>query len=191
MTRNEKLSGGNVKGGLLKARVEWMRENRTPRDSVALDESLSEKLRSKLHAIDTDAWHPFAELIELDRAIVTVLAAGDTSVLRQIGRYSARKNRTAFRETLTRESIHEFFRTAARVHSNFQNFGTVRYKQEGEHKGRMIHSNYVSYSPLFCESAVGYYEESLALHRAVSPKVTETECQCAGATSCIFEMSWR
>ena len=189
MDIGEKLAGGHVKGGLLRARIDWMRENRTPRDVAVFTESLSPKLREKLANIAPDAWHPFSDLVELDKAIVNTLGGGDVSVLRQIGRYSARKNLTQY-NALTKENVPDFFRNAARVHSQFQNFGTVIYRQEGEGKAKMVHANYMSYSPLFCESAIGYYEECLLLHKARKPVITESQCQCKGAPTCTFEMSW-
>lgn len=129
--------------------------------------------------------------MEVDRAIVKVFGGGDPAVLREVGAYSARSNLTGVYKAFRASSIHEFFVNGARLHSKFQNFGEAAYLMTTRTSGQMDHWGYDSYSPLFCESALGYYSESLLLHRAVSVQVDETSCQCRGASTCTFSLRWR
>jgi hypothetical protein len=136
-------------------------------------------------------WFPFADLIEVDRAIVNVFGGADPAVLREVGAYSARSNLTGVFKAFRANSIHDFFDNGARLHKKFQDFGEAAYVMTSRTSGEMIHSGYRSYSPLFCQSALGYYRESLVLHGAASPQVDETTCQCRGDRSCTFALRWR
>jgi len=86
---------------------------------------------------------------------------------------------------------HRFFEKQTRLHSRFQDFGESVYSETGARSGRMVLSKYVEYSPVFCMSAVGYYQGALETMKAPGPiRVVETECTCAGADACSFTLSW-
>lgn len=57
-------------------------------------------------------------------------------------------------------------------------------------RGRMIHSCYTSYSPLYCASAIGFYRECIHLHGGTKIEVWESACQCRGDASCTFDWTW-
>lgn len=188
----EVLGGGMVKGGMMAAHIGWATKARTPayitRFWAALPSNLKESLSGMILPVN---WYSFADLIEVDRAIVKIFGGGDPAVLREVGAYSARSNLTGVYKAYRANSIHEFFDNGARLHSKFQDFGTAAYVMTSRLSGQMVHSGYCSFSPLFCESAIGFYRESLLLHRAVSVQVDETTCQCRGARSCTFDLRWR
>lgn len=188
----ELLAGGMVKGGMMAAHIGWATKARRPADIArfwaALPSDLQESLSGMLLPVN---WFPFSDLIEVDRAIVKVFGGGDPAVLREVGAYSARSNLTGIFKAFRASSIHEFFDNGALLHAKFQDFGEAAYVMTSRTSGEMIHSGYRSYSPLFCQSALGYYRESLLLHGAASPQVDETTCQCRGARSCTFALRWR
>ncbi|MEK6375175.1 MAG: hypothetical protein AABO58_21080 [Acidobacteriota bacterium] len=191
-TPRELLGGGMVKGGMMAAHIDWATKARSLADInrfwTALPSNLRESLSGMLLPV---SWFQFADLMEVDRTIVKVYGGGDTAVLREVGAYSARSNLTGVYKAFRATSIHEFFDNGASLHSKFQDFGEASYVMTSRVSGQMVHSGYCSYSPLFCESALGYYRESLLLHRAVSVQVDETSCQCRGARSCTFSLRWR
>ena len=181
-----------VKGGMMAAHIDWATNARQPADITrfwtAVPKPLQESLRGMLLPVN---WYPFADLMEVDRTIVKVFGGGDPAVLREVGAYSARSNLTGVYRIYRRNSIHETFDNGARLHSKFQDFGEAAYVMTSKSSGQMIHSGYCSYSPLFCESALGFYRESLLLHGAKGVEVGETTCQCRGAQSCTFTLRWR
>lgn len=191
-TSREMLAGGMVKGGMMAAHVGWAARSRAPQDVFrfwnAVPESLREPLQGMILPVN---WYEFADLIEVDRAIVRVYGNGDPTVLRQVGAHSARINLTGVYKVFRAESIHNFLENGARLHPKFQDFGQAVYEKLDANSGQMVHSDYCSYSPLFCESALGFYRESLELHGARSVQVDETSCQCRGSRSCTFALSWR
>lgn len=170
------------------AHLRWISENRPPSDIArfwnALPPVTAERLRGLVLPIN---WYDFSELIAVDRTIVSLFGAGSTSILRELGVYSARLNL----KNATRSGVHEFLANGARMHPRFMDFGTAEYVQTSSTSGRMIHSNYISYSPLYCESAVGYYCESVSLHGVQGASVIESTCQCRGDEACTFVIRWR
>lgn len=77
------------------------------------------------------------------------------------------------------------------LHRAFQDFGKSRYERLGERSGRIRIERYREYSPVFCDSGRGYYEQALRMMKAPGPiAVRETACRCAGDDACVFEVSW-
>ena len=55
----------------------------------------------------------------------------------------------------------------------------------------MRHEGYEEYSPVYCASALGYFEGALRLMKVPGPvHVFEVSCQCAGDPACVFDLSW-
>ncbi|MBW3671165.1 MAG: hypothetical protein KY432_05770, partial [Acidobacteria bacterium] len=84
----------------------------------------------------------------------------------------------------------EFFERSTLLHSQFQDFGNMSFRDLGERKVQMIHDDYACYSPIYCESALGYYEQVVLLHGDEATAVREVTCRTAGDESCVFEIEW-
>ncbi len=187
----ERLEGGRLKGGILRSHIRWIRDHRSPSEERQLWASLPPDIGTSLSgAVLVGEWYPFAWLVALDRAIAKQFGQGDPAFLRELGRYSARINVSTTYRAFDRKAAHDFFANSALLHRQFQDFGSARYERTGETSGRMIHEAYPCFSPVFCESAIGYYEECILTHGGQTPTVVETECQCAGGRTCSFQMQW-
>ncbi len=46
------------------------------------------------------------------------------------------------------------------------------------------------YSPVYCASAIGYYEQVIVMHGGTSVTAEEVLCQCEGAEACVFRLRW-
>jgi len=191
-TPRELLAGGKIKGGMMAAHISWATHDR-PADKVArFWNALPFEMREALGGMILPVkWYEFADLITVDRAIIKTLGGGDITILREVGAHSARLNLTGVYKIYRRDSIHDFLGNGARLHSKFQDFGRAAYLQKGPLAGQMVLSDYLSYSPLYCESALGFYRESLQIHGARMVEVGETTCQCRGAASCTFVLRWQ
>ncbi len=188
----EVLTGGHLKGGMFRSHLQWVREHGRPADLQRILERLPDDARRQLSGpILATAWLPFAWMVELDRAIAEQFGDGHRNILRELGRYSATVNSTTTHKLLERKSPHDFFRSSVLLHSQFQDFGRVSYEPTGPTSGRRIQTGCEFYSPVFCASAVGYYEGCIESHGGSSIVIQETECQCFGNGSCTFELSWR
>ncbi|HVS31442.1 MAG TPA: hypothetical protein VMS98_08295 [Thermoanaerobaculia bacterium] len=192
IARREVLAAGRVKGSMMAAHIRWVLDKRTP-DEIKrfwsmLPAEVDPSVRGMILPIQ---WYNMSDLMAVDRTIVNLFGRGRPDILREIGAHSAETNLRGVYKVFTRASVHDFLRNAAGLHRNFQDFGTVAFEQTGARSAKMIHSGYTCYSPLFCESALGYYSAAVALHGVDDPSVVETFCQCRGEETCTFVIRWR
>jgi len=183
----EVVTGGRVKGGMLRAHIGWLRRTQGDAAVTTLVGSLSADAAHEIASTLPSSWCSFATLIAFDRAIARQYGH---NVLKDLGRFSAKINLDTTYRLYKRDDIHEFFRRSASLHSQFQDFGSATYEQNGDHGGRMIHAGYPCFSAAFCASAIGYYEETLRIHNGRNVIVSESKCQCAGDASCTFVLRW-
>lgn len=184
----EQLKGGRVKGGMVRSHLEWVR--RTMRQG-SLDEVLQRlppAVAAEVSTVLPASWTSFESLILLDRAIAAVSGAAGT--MRELGRFSAQQNLSTTYRAFRRADIPDFFRRSAALHDQFQDFGREEYVAVGERAGRIIHRDYSCFSPDYCESAAGYYEEVMKMHGGERPVVEHPQCVARGAPECVFELRW-
>lgn len=183
----EKLEGGQVKGSMLRSRFEWLKESHPDVDKDAVIAALPTETSTRLkRGLLSSSWYPFGDLIHLDRYLWERFKGEMPDILQEFGRYSAKKNLTV----MSVMTPHEFFRNSVKLHDRFQDFGKAEYEQTGPTSGKMVYLDYPCYSPVFCESAFGFFEQCLILFGASAPKVSEPQCHCRGDSSCTFSMTW-
>ncbi|HEY8848478.1 MAG TPA: hypothetical protein VIO12_04250 [Thermoanaerobaculia bacterium] len=183
----EVVIGGRVKGGMIRAHLDWLRRTHSEDAATKLLRSLPQQVAAEIASTLPSSWCSFESVVTLDRAIAQQFG---NNVLKDLGRFSAKINLDTTYRLYKREDIHEFFRRSASLHAQFQDFGTAVYEKYNDQGGRMIHSGYACFSPTYCSSAIGYYEEALRIHGGRNVIVTESSCQCAGDASCTFVMRW-
>lgn len=183
----ERFNGGHVKGVLVRAHIDWVRDHCDRRDVIAFFDAIPNSVRGVLAA----SWYPFADLIAVDRILMQRFGGNEPRFLRQVGAYSASQNLLGVHRFFHRAGVHDFFHRSALLHLQFQDFGGAQYRETSATEGMMVHSRYTSFSPLFCESAAGFYGECIRLHGGTNVDVRETCCQCRGDATCTFEMTWR
>jgi hypothetical protein len=188
----EKLGGSAaVKGTMLAAHLDWAR-GRFPSATEALRPHLPPQLlplvSGTVLAID---WYPLATLVAVDKAIAGAVGGPPDAVFRELGRNSALVNLAGAYKTFIRDEPHRFFEAQARLHDRFLNFGREEYVPGSGPSGEIRLRGYLEYSPVFCRSAGGYYEGALEMMKVPGPiQVKESACQCAGDSTCVFELSW-
>jgi len=136
------------------------------------------------------SWCEFESLIELDRAIHDELKGKYPNVLALVGAASAELGVNRVYKSLDSEELEKFLENNALFHNQYQKFGTVKFEKT-PNGARMIYSGYPCYSPIYCASAFGYFQESILRHGGTNPTVTETKCQCHGDKTCTFELNWK
>ena len=183
----EVVTGGHVKGGMVRAHIDWVRRTYSEDVATKLLRTLPQHVAAEIATTLPSSWCSFEAVVTLDRAIALQYGR---NVLKDLGRFSAKNNLETTYRLYKREDIHEFFRRSASLHAQFQDFGSVVYEQSSDQGGRMIHSGYACFSPTYCSSAIGYYEEALRIHGGRNVIVTESTCQCAGDPNCTFVMRW-
>lgn len=176
---------------MIRAHLDWVRDHASRDEIIELFETLPADVRQQAATVLASSWYDFALLIAVDRTILSLFGGNDERFLEQLGAYSAQKNLSGTYRSLHRDDLHELFSRAALLHRQFQDFGTAEYIEISPRSGCMRHHDYVSYSPLYCASAVGFYRGCIVLHGGKDVEVTETQCQCAGDAACTFVIAWQ
>lgn len=187
----EFIGTGRVKGTIVAAHVHWVKQHRSADEYLRFWDAVARDTRTEIGMVLPVKWYDFAHLMAVDHSIADLFGDGSNSIVRDLGVHSARVNLGGAYKAFKRSSIHEFFAASVRLHSQFQDFGDVAYSARNETSGIIAHSKYTSYSPLFCASAIGFYEEAITLHGGSNVVVTEATCQCRGDRTCSFVMRWR
>ena len=191
-SKREHLTGAaQVKGTMIQAHLNWVAK-RGIDPATALAAHLSaETAKLVSHNVLATSWVSLSSLIAVDRAIAAVVKGNPDDVFRELGRFSATSNLSGIYAGFVSDEPHRFFEKQARLHDRFQNFGASAYKELGPRAGQMRLTKYTEYSPVFCLSAIGYYQGALETMKAPGPiRVRETLCTCAGDEACVFDLSW-
>ena len=179
-----------VKGVMFGGRKEFLTKTIGDDGFTALIEKLTPRTRSYVRTPLASSWCEFESLVELDRAIHNELKGKYPNVLALIGAASAELGIGRIYRSLDSDELVKFLETNALFHDQYQKFGSVRFEKTAN-GARMIYSNYPCYSPIYCASAFGYFQESILRHGGTDPNVVETKCQCLGEKTCTFDMTWR
>jgi len=186
----ESLAGGRVKGAMVRAHLQFVRDQLGEPALALTLKSLPPAVATEVQGILASTWCAFESLIVLDRTIARVAGRDERELMHELGRYSARINLSTIYRAFHRDDIHEFFRNSATLHRQFQDFGDCEYENVGEGHGRISVRNAVCFSPAYCSSEAGYLEQVIATHGGTSASVTESACQCANDDRCTFELRW-
>lgn len=184
----EQLKGCRVKGGIVRAHLDWLRQTRGETAVAEALKRLPSPAAAEVRSALSTAWIAFESLILLDRAIAAVAGTGFT--MRELGRFSAKQNLSTTYRVFRRADIHDFFTRSAALHDQFQDFGREEYVATGERTGRIVHRGYTCFSADYCESAAGYYEEVMKMHGGEHAAASHAQCITRGAPECIFDLRW-
>jgi predicted hydrocarbon binding protein len=189
--RREALSGAKVKGAMVRAHLQFVRDRFGEPALAATLKELPASVAAEVQGLLSSTWCSFESLIVLDRTIARVVGRDERELMRELGRHSAQVNLSTIYRAFHRDDIHEFFRNSAMLHRQFQDFGDCEYELVGKTHCRITIRNAVSYSSVYCSSETGYLEQVIATHGGTAPSVTESACQCMGDDRCTFELRWR
>jgi predicted hydrocarbon binding protein len=175
---------------MVHAHLAWSAEH-VPGAERALPDRLSAESRALISAgvLATD-WFPFRCLVDLDRAIADLAGGDPDQVFRSLGRHSAALNLKGAYRAFVADDPHRVFERTALLHERFQNFGRSSYERREARAGRIRVEGCEEYSPVFCASALGFYEGALLALDAPGGRCVETRCMCLGDDVCVFEMEW-
>jgi hypothetical protein len=105
----EQLEGGNIKGGVLKAHLDWFRQHHAALGVKALFDHVSSDTRTVLAAtVLPSQWYAFRVLIEADRAIHAVHGGDEKTMIMDLGRHSARQNLSTSYRAFASLQLQEF-----------------------------------------------------------------------------------
>lgn len=178
-----------MKGVMVRAHMDWVREYHGEEALGRVLRDLAPPVRHELDCAVATTWCSFASLIALDAALQERYGRG-RDLMRELGRYSAHRNLSTTYRLFRRNDVHEFFRRSSLLHSQFQDFGRIECHRLGTTACELRHVSARCFSPLYCASAVGYYEQVVLMHDGTNVTVEEVLCQCAGDEACVFRVRW-
>lgn len=187
----ETLAAGRVKGAIIRAHLEWVRNYFGDRVLMRVLSVLPGATAIEANGTIDPAWCSFETLVLLDGAILEVCGGTDARVARELGRYTAHVMLTAGGRSLHREEIHRFCRCSVVADALLQGRGAASYEEVSEGHGRVVVSGTRAVAPVFCLGVAGYYEQVVTAHGARDATVAEAACQCRGDDACVFELHWR
>lgn len=188
--RREALTGGKVKGAMVRAHLQFVRDKFGEPALAATLKALPAPVAAEVQGLLSGSWCTFESLIVLDRTIARVVGRDERELMRELGRHSAQINLSTIYRAFHRDDIHEFFRNSAMLHRQFQDFGDCVYENVDKTHCRITIRNALCYSPAYCASETGYLEQVIATHGGTSASVIESTCQCLGDDRCTFELQW-
>jgi len=192
MQRREKLgTQAKLSATVLAAYLAWAQKQWPDALERLQGELTPERLALIRSAPEEAEWVGFADAMEVVRAIARVAGGDPNATFHALGSHSAAINLAGACKSFTPEEPHRFFDSMGFLHGSFQNFGRSSYQRLGGNSGRIRLEGYIEYSPVFCESGRGNYEQTLRMMQVPGPiRVVETACQCAGDAACVFDLSW-
>lgn len=190
--KREKLGDrAQISATILGAHLSWAQQqwpDALQRLEGALD---AERFRLVSRTIEESDWVGFSDVVMVAKAIAGLAGGDPNATFYALGCQSAALNLAGAYRSFTPDEPHRFFDTMAFLHGSFQNFGRSSYQKLDARKGRIRLEGYIEYSPVYCESGRGYYEEALRMMRAPGPiQASETSCQCSGEPACVYDLSW-
>ena len=189
-SRRESLAGGHVKGAMVRAHLQFVRDRLGEETLARILAALPSHVAAEVDGILVSTWCSFESLIVLDLTIARVAGRDSVALMRDLGRHSAQINLSTLYRAFHRDDIHEFFRRSANLHRQFQDFGDCVYEQLGPTSARISIRNAACFSPTYCSSEAGYLEHVISAHGGTSASVTESACQCVNDDHCTFELRW-
>ncbi len=176
---------------MLKAHLAWA-EAEVPGAAGKLEALVDEESRWFLtRDLLATHWIPFFSFVEIDRAIARLVGGPEREVWRRMGLHSATVNLGGVYKAFVKEEPHRFFNRMTVLHGRFQSFGCPVYEETAERSGRIRIEESDQFSPVYCASALGYYEGALQMMKVPGPvRAEEVLCQCAGDAICLYELAW-
>src|SRR5687767_8236039 len=105
--RRESLTGGRVKGAMVRAHLQFVRDQLGEPALALTLKALPPAVATEVQGILASTWCAFESLIVLDRTIARVAGRDERELMHELGRYSARINLSTIYRAFHRDDIHE------------------------------------------------------------------------------------
>jgi uncharacterized protein (TIGR02265 family) len=183
-------SRGNVKGGAIKSRLEFVNERGGEAAVQRVLARLAEADRQTCAQILTGKWYPFELNERLDEAIAAEMGIGE-QVFLLMGEKSATHNLGAsHRVFITDRDPHGLLRRAAQIYQMYYDTGRRTYEKVSETKARLITFDSATFSKHDCLTVVGWHRKAIEMCGGTKVRVTETKCRAKGADVCEYVCEW-
>ncbi len=184
---------GHVKGGVIKARLEFVRGRAGEAGLESVMSRLSREDQEVLRGwILPTTWYPLDLNLRLDDAIAAVLSAGDRDrVFVEMGRASADSNLGGPQRPYLREGDpHYLLRATAGIFLAYYQVGRRTYERTGDTSAVLRTYEAENVTRTDCLTVVGWHQRAIELCGGKAVRVTETLCRTRGAPHCEYRCEW-
>lgn len=118
--RHESLAGGRVKGAMVRAHLQFIREQLGEPALALTLKALPLAVAAEVQGILASTWCTFESLVVLDRTIARVAGRDERELMRELGRYSARINLSTIYRAFIATTFTSSSATAPRCTGSFR-----------------------------------------------------------------------
>lgn len=179
---------GRVRGDVIRARLEWVREHGDREQVIEFFEALAPQVRHHLPLLGETRWYSATLLVQVDDAINDIFGS---LCMEAVGACLARRTLGSLRRFFRHEMIHDFFRTAVLLHWPFAGCDSPEYVEASPGHGVIRHRGATPFHhALHCAAMRGFYAEIARMHGVSEVEVDEPSCRGTGSGICRFDVRW-
>jgi uncharacterized protein (TIGR02265 family) len=182
-----------VKGGVIKARLEFVRARAGEAGLESVLSRLSREDQEVLRGwILPTTWYPLDVNLRLDDAIAAILSAGDRDrIFVEMGRASADSNLGGPQRPYLREGDpHYLLRATSAIFLAYYQVGRRTYERTGDTSAVLRTYDAENVTHTDCLTVVGWHQRAIELCGGKAVRVTETLCRTRGDPHCEYRCEW-
>jgi hypothetical protein len=181
-----------IKGTLLASRPRYVREQWGDAGLADVASRLSPALRAVFQGSPLPfAWYPFAEMAEIDQAIVAGPMGGDLSHMKRFGSTIARYDLPTLYKMLFKLGTPSFVvKRINLAYSTYIRGGTVEASSVSKDRAvvTLTEGDFPFY---FCDQGIpGWFHAAIELSGGTGVRVTQVECVHKAGARCVWEARW-
>jgi hypothetical protein len=183
----------NVKGSALASRLLWVRLNHGEAGLARVTADGSAALRAVAEAGAVHArWYPLEVFVELNTALDRLFGAGDTALIRELGRYSADANLTTiYRLFYKVGTVRWILSRGPRLWGVHYDAGSLVIRYLGAHEVELEIVDFPTPHRAHCLAVMGWAERSIELSGGEQVTTHEVGCRANGDLRCRFRLRWQ
>jgi hypothetical protein len=136
-------------------------------------------------------WYPLALFVELNQALDRLFGAGDTALIRELGRYSADANLTTiYRLFYKVGTVRWILSRGPRLWGVHYDAGSLAVRYLGPTEVELEVVDFPTPDRAHCLAVIGWTERSIELSGGASVQTKEVACRALGDLRCRFRIKW-
>ncbi len=180
--------GPRIKGTAFVHLAEYVREKFGDAALREIAANVSpEAAKSLLHGVAFE-WHPFKELVELEKALAELYLGGDYARIADFGKWDGIRQIGLYRFLLQVLNTDFLLKRSPKLWKNYCDSGQLTYTSLGEKHAKLMFSGYEPLHEVHCADLLGGFFGTVETCGGKDVKVAHTHCRLKGAPECVFEV---
>ncbi|MFQ5766499.1 MAG: DUF2378 family protein [Acidobacteriota bacterium] len=182
----------NVKGSVIRSRLDFVRSHFGEEGLKALSDALPEEDRRLLaRSLLPAQWYSFEFCTRIDETVMAVLGQGRPETFRRLGMRSADFNLAGVHHVYVREGDpHGLLRRAPAIYKLYYDTGHRTYERTGVTSCKLVTYESESYSEADCLTVIGWHQRAVEICGGKNVRVEHPKCRAKGSEVCEYRISW-